>query len=115
MDEERDICLLETLSAQDRKEYPIYSGVLGYFPDALAAVAHVSFIGNEQHHPGQPLNWEMDKSKDHLNCLVRHLMQAGTKDDDGLDHDAKVAWRALAHLQVKLMKEKGFRKPPNGR
>ena len=40
---------------KERKKIPIYSGVLKYFPDAIAAVAAVSFAGNEQHNPGEPL------------------------------------------------------------
>ena len=42
---------------KERKVYPVASGVLDYFPDALVAIAHVSYKGNEQHNPGQPLNW----------------------------------------------------------
>ncbi len=38
--------------AAQRKAIPIASGVLGYFPDAIAAVAECSQKGNEQHHPG---------------------------------------------------------------
>jgi len=38
-----------------RKALPICTGVLDYFPDALAAVAACSLEGNNQHNPGQPL------------------------------------------------------------
>jgi hypothetical protein len=92
--------------AKERKEVPLYSGLLTYFPDALAAVAHLSFIGNEQHNPGQPLHWDKSKSGDHLDCLMRHLVQAGTIDSDGELHDVKVAWRALANLQMLFEKDK---------
>ena len=88
--------------AKKRKEVPIYSGVMRYFPDALAAVAELSRIGNEQHNPGQPLHWDRSKSKDEHDALVRHLMEAGTVDTDGIRHSAKVAWRALAALQKEL-------------
>ena len=37
---------------------------------------------------------------------MRHLTQAGTLDDDGLYHDAKVAWRALANLEKLLENDK---------
>lgn len=77
--------------SQERKRIPVYTGCVAYFPDALAAVARLSFKGNEQHNPGQPLHWDRSKSGDHLDALVRHLL-------DG-DWDA-VAWRALAHLQL---------------
>jgi hypothetical protein len=85
-----------------RKDVPIFSGVLRYFPDALAAVAILSRIGNDQHNPGQPLHWARGKSNDQLDALVRHLMEAGTVDTDGVLHDTKVAWRALANLQLRL-------------
>jgi hypothetical protein len=88
--------------AAARKALPIATGVLDYFPDALAAVAHCSRVGNDQHNPGQPLHWSKGKSTDHADCLVRHLIQRGTVDSDGVRHAAKVAWRALALLQTEL-------------
>lgn len=87
-----------------RKCTPIYSGVLKYFPDALAAVAHCSFVGNEQHNPGSPLHWDRSKSGDELDALTRHLAEAGTVDTDGIRHSTKVAWRALANLQKEIEK-----------
>lgn len=88
--------------AKARKDVPIYSGVLRYFPDAIAAVAELSRIGNDQHNPGKPLHWDRSKSGDELDALTRHLMEAGTLDTDGVRHSAKVAWRALANLQKEL-------------
>lgn len=85
-----------------RKALPIASGVLDYFPDALLAVAEVSRVGNEQHHPGEPLHWDKSKSTDEADALLRHLLDRGTIDTDGLRHSAKVAWRALALLQREL-------------
>jgi len=90
----------------DRKKYPVYTGVLKYFPDALMEVSRVSLIGNEQHHAGKPLHWDKTKSTDHLDALTRHLLDADKKDDDGMLHLAKVAWRALAALQDRLEKDK---------
>jgi len=87
---------------QARKETPIASGVLDYFPDALAAVAQVSFIGNQQHNPGQPLHWAREKSTDESDALIRHFLERGTMDTDGTRHSAKVAWRALALLQKEI-------------
>ena len=86
----------------ERKSMPIYSGVLKYFPDAIALVAACSHVGNEQHHPGTPLHWDKDKSTDEADALVRHLMEAGAFDTDGIRHSAKVAWRALALLQREI-------------
>lgn len=88
--------------AQARKSVPIFSGVLMYFPDAIAAIAECSKRGNDQHNPGQPLHWDRAKSTDEHDALVRHLMEAGTVDTDGIRHSAKVAWRALAALQKEI-------------
>jgi hypothetical protein len=93
--------------AEWRKRRPVFSGVLKYFPDALMEVAHASWAGNEQHHPGDPLHWDRSKSTDEADALVRHLMHAGEIDSDGVRHSAKVAWRALALLQKELEREKG--------
>lgn len=90
------------VNAASRKALPIFSGVLAYFPDAIAAVAELSRIGNDQHNPGQPLHWARSKSGDELDALTRHLMDAGTVDDDGVRHSTKLAWRALANLQKEL-------------
>lgn len=87
---------------KERKAVPIYSGVLKYFPLALAEIARVSKAGNDQHNPGQPLHWDKSKSTDHHDCIIRHLVDAGTLDSDGQRHSAKVAWRALAALEVEL-------------
>jgi len=88
--------------AQARKERPVYSGVLRYFPDAIAEVAHVSFVGNRQHNGDTPLRWDRAKSTDEADALARHLLHAGEFDTDGVRHTAKVAWRALALLQKEL-------------
>jgi hypothetical protein len=85
-----------------RKDRPIYTGVLKYFPDALLEVSRASTAGNEQHLSGEPLHWDRTKSNDHLNSLTRHLLQVGEIDDDGVRHSAKVAWRALANLQIEI-------------
>jgi hypothetical protein len=93
---------------KERKKYPMFSGLLAYFPDALAAVAHVSWVGNEQHNPGKPLHWDRSKSGDEWDTLTRHLSQAGTRDSDGTRHSAKIAWRALAALQKEIEEEEKF-------
>ena len=95
----------EEMVKQERKQMPVYSGVLKYFPDAIREVAKVSWVGNQQHHPDKPLHWDRAKSSDELDALARHLMEAGTIDTDGQRHSAKVAWRALAYLQKELEKE----------
>ena len=87
---------------QARKETPLYSGLLMYFPQACAAVAQLSYAANEQHNPGEPMHWAREKSNDHPDCLMRHLVEAGTIDDDGQRHTAKVAWRAMAMLELEI-------------
>ena len=85
--------------ASERNNYPMADGLLYYFPAALAEVARVSKLGNDQHNPGEPMHWARGKSTDHENKIMRHLVDAGMKDTDGTRHTAKLAWRALALLQ----------------
>jgi hypothetical protein len=99
--------------SQARKRVPLYSGVIAYFPAALAGVARVSFIGNEKHNPGQPLHHSRDASSDHADCIMRHLIDLGdhlaraqrscntmeTDVDDLLTEASALAWRALALSQ----------------
>jgi len=94
-----------TTDPTSRKRIPLYSGLLKYFPNALCAVAECSLKGNEQHHPDKPLHWDMNKSTDEPDALMRHLLEAGTLDTDGIRHSAKVAWRALALLERELLAE----------
>jgi len=93
------------VDANKRKSIPIATGVLDYFPDAIAAVAEVSKAGNEQHHPGKPLHWDRSKSTDEADACMRHFMQRGGRDADGIRHSAKMAWRALALLQKEIEAE----------
>ncbi len=94
-------------AAQERKKYPMARGLLDYFPLACAEVAHVSMVSNEQHNPGEEMHWARAKSDDHADCIVRHLVDRGRVDSDGLRHSAKVAWRALAMLQLELEADSG--------
>ena len=98
---ERKSIIMET-DKNKRKQIPIFTGLIKYFPKALAEVARVSYIGNQQHHPDKPLHWDRSKSTDELDALTRHLFQAGETDTDGMRHSAKVAWRALANLEKEL-------------
>lgn len=105
-------------NSEARKRIPMSSGLFDYFPDALAAVAEVSWFGNEKHNPGQPLHWSRGKSMDHADCIVRHLSQRGDFDIIEIDgqqykirHTAYLAWRALALLQQELEKDCGLDLP----
>ena len=90
-----------------RKAIPIFSGFIAYFPLALAAVAELSRIGNDQHNPGKPLHWDRTKSQDELDALARHLLDVAMEGEEATDTDdvlhlTKTAWRALAKLQKVL-------------
>ncbi|MGI9556479.1 MAG: dATP/dGTP diphosphohydrolase domain-containing protein, partial [Solirubrobacterales bacterium] len=98
--------------AAARKSVPMAIGLLDYFPGALAEVARCSRVANEHHNPGEPVHWARGKSTDHADCILRHLVDRGTVDDDGVLHSAKVAWRALALLQEEL--EAAGAKPGRG-
>ena len=90
------------VDAKARKSIPVYSGFVNYFPDAMAAVAELSRVGNDQHNPGKPLFWDRSKSGDERDALMRHLLEAGTVDADGVRHSTKVAWRAMANLRKEI-------------
>ncbi len=91
--------------AKARKEIPLYSGFIKYFPRAMIAVAQCSYRGNAQHHPGTPLHWDKSKSTDHRDCLLRHMVDdvlGVAMDVDETEHRTKVAWRAMADLEIHL-------------
>ena len=91
-----------------RKGVPIATGCIDYFPDAIAAIAELSRIGNDKHNPGQPLHWSRNKSNDHPNCLMRHFIERGKWDetsDPRVRHSTQMAWRALAILQLEIEAE----------
>jgi hypothetical protein len=101
--------VLDGLTSAERKEYPLTTGLMDYFPDALAEVAHVSWMGNEKHNPGEPLHHARGKSSDHADCCARHLSQRGGFDTiviNGTErlvrHSVALAWRALALAQEEL-------------
>lgn len=93
-------------TADERKEIPLHSGLLAYFPLALQEVAKVSKAGNDKHNPGEPLHWAQEKSQDHLDCGSRHLLDhaRGEKIDpeDNCWHLAKAIWRFSAWLNWEL-------------
>lgn len=100
---------LPTDSAE-RKNFPMLSGCLKYFPAALAGVAKISKLGNDKHNPGQPLHHARGKSADHGDCILRHLTDTedllaahnrGTDvtPDQVLVEANQLAWRALAYAQ----------------
>lgn len=92
-----------------RKRMPIASGLLDYCPDACAAVAEVSWMGNEKHNPGEEMHHARGKSSDHADCIARHLIERGGFElitikgvTYKVRHSAALAWRAMIHLQEEL-------------
>jgi hypothetical protein len=99
---EKAVYILREASPKVRKQFPITTGVVDYFPDALALIALVSKRGNDQHNPGEPMHWARGKSNDQADTILRHLMDRGLLDTDGVLHSAKTAWRTLALLQTEI-------------
>jgi hypothetical protein len=101
--------IIDTDSAT-RKTFPMARGLLDYFPDALAEVARVSYLGNQKHNAGEPMHHARGKSTDHADCIIRHLVGRGGFDGD-IRESAALAWRALALLQEELEQEMGLPLP----
>jgi hypothetical protein len=103
----------------DRKNIPVFSGVLKYAPAALAGVARISKAGNDKHNPGEELHHARGKSTDHGDCIIRHAMDVADieahikrnfdndpdvwyKSEDAkaiLNEASQLAWRALMWSQ----------------
>lgn len=78
--------------AKERKAIPIYEGFIKYFPDAIIEVTKLSCKGSKQHNPDGKVFWNKNESRDHLDALMRHLIE---------EDWTAVAWRAMAQLQEK--------------
>lgn len=114
---------------KERKDLPIFDGVVMYFPKAMREIARVSMQGNEQHNPGEPLHWARGKSMDQRNTALRHKMDhaSGNRFDGEFRgkpvwHLAKGCWRDLAELELAIeqydaeqaaIAELGSMPPPN--
>lgn len=99
-------CPVLPTDPKERKGIPVVTGVLDYFPRAIREIAKVSMAGNLQHNgPDAPLHWARGKSMDFADTMGRHIMERGGLDIDGQRHSAKLAWRALASLEVELEQE----------
>ena len=108
--------LLDGMSSEERKKYPVTTGCFDYFRDALFAVAHVSYEGNEKHNPGQPLHWARGKSTDDIDAMGRHLLERNEIDPPTQEVVlAQAAWRALAALQKVLEQKYNISLPPGCR
>lgn len=98
------------IDSQERKGYPLFRGLLRYFPAALAGVSRISKLGNDKHNPGQEMFHARAKSSDHADCIIRHLVDLSDllaskargeafNQQDLLDEASSMAWRALALSQ----------------
>jgi hypothetical protein len=93
---------------KSNKEFPVFSGLIKYFPNALRQISNLSLVSNNIHNKGEPLHWAREKSSDHLDAMMRHLIEyakGNEFDDDGQGHIIKVCWRALAQAQIDIEKD----------
>ncbi len=99
----------------NRKDYPVLTGALMYFPYAFAELARLSARANEQHNPGEPIHWDYSKSIGDGNETLRHLMDScgpNPVDAEGVYHDVKVLWRAAETVERRIRRERGIGGPP---
>lgn len=99
------------LDSTARKNYPLLRGCLRYFPAALAGVAKISKDGNDKHNPGEEMHHARNKSADHGDCVIRHLIDTedllaalnrgdtSVKPEAILNEVSQLAWRTLALSQ----------------
>jgi len=98
------------IDSAERKNYPLFRGLLRYFPAALAGIARISKAGNDKHNPGEDMHHARGKSVDHGDCIIRHLMDVEdlladlnrggkTTPEEVLNEVSQMAWRALALSQ----------------
>jgi len=96
--------------SKERKNFPVHTGCLRYFPAALAGVAKTSKMGNDKHNPGEELHHARGKSMDHTDCIVRHLIDSDdliaamnrgeeVNIEELLNEVNSMVWRALAYSQ----------------
>lgn len=84
--------------------------MLKQFSLALNEVTKCSEYGHEKY-KHDDTDWDnfsrLENAYDrYSNGLVRHLLSENEDEESGLDHDAHVAWNALARLECKLRKLK---------
>lgn len=103
--------------SQARKDAPIATGFLDYFPDAIFDAARLSKASNDKHNPGEPLHWSRGKSNDHRDTMLRHTAQSRELDTDPTGtflHATKALWRAAAECQLAIeeLRARGITYPP---
>jgi hypothetical protein len=89
------------LDSAERKEVPLWTFLSGYFPKTFVAMTRLSFKANEKHNPGQPMHWSREKSSDHKDCILRHLLDEERIDPEtGQPEAVAAAWRACANAEL---------------
>lgn len=96
-----------------REEYPLADGLLFYFPAALLEVSRWSRVGNLKHNGDSHLHWAREKSQDHANKILRHLLDYDQVEENGFIEAVPLAWRAMALAQTELEK-RGWAEGRNG-
>jgi hypothetical protein len=97
------------MTSEERKQHPVFMGLIKYFPDAIMAVSNHSWEANEKHNPNTPVHWDRSKSTDELDALARHLVDLAKGEkfcSDGFRTSTAIAWRSLANLQKELEAER---------
>lgn len=102
--------------SEARKDIPVLSGCMNYFPAALAEIAKISVRGDRKHNQENAGNAPVHargKSMDHGDCIIRHTMdiedlkanitrradKSPVVIDQLVEEAAYRAWRACAELQ----------------
>jgi hypothetical protein len=96
--------------SNERKNYALLRGCFRYFPAALAGIAKTSKLGNDKHNPGEDMHHARNKSQDHGDCVLRHLidledLMAASSRGEVISVETilaevdSMAWRALALSQ----------------
>lgn len=105
-----------TLPTEDseRAQYPIWTYLSEYFPNATLAVVKHSYDANVKHNgEGSKMQWNYNASVGDGNQLMRHLweaMDAAEKGEEDLAayHFAAVHWRAAELHERFLTKMEPF-------
>lgn len=99
------------IDSTERKNYPLFRGLLRYFPAALAGVSKTSKLGNDKHNPNEEMHHARGKSGDHGDCILRHLIDtedllaalnrntSGATSEAVLNEVNQLTWRVLAFSQ----------------
>lgn len=105
------------LDSAARKQVPLWTFLSTYFPKTFVAMTQLSYAANEKHNPGQSMHWAREKSADHKDCILRHLLDEERVDPEtGQPEAVAAAWRACANAELVIerlaAREKAETLPP---